>query len=269
MSGLADLADGPLLLALPVALLAGLVAFASPCVLPLVPGYLAYVTGLGGAGRSAADAPRDASPAGRGTTLAATRTGLATRHAPVLGAALFVAGFSAVFLTFGALFGGLSQVLQSNAELLTRVLGGVVVVLGLGFLGLVPLLERQWRPARLPRAGLAGAPLLGVTFGLGWTPCIGPTLAVVLGLATEDGSAARGTLLTAAYCVGLGLPFVAVAAGLTRAMRVVGFLRRHARAVQLVGGALLVVVGLLLLTGWWSDLVVRLQVWSGGFTPAL
>jgi cytochrome c-type biogenesis protein len=186
--------DGSLALAVPVALVAGLVSFLSPCVLPLVPGYLSYVTGMAGAGLDGA------------------------RRARVLaGTALFVLGFSAVFVSFGALFGGLGMLLQRYDEVLTRVLGVVTVVMGLVFLGM-PGAQREWRLHRRPAVGLAGAPLLGVVFGLGWTPCIGPTLAAVQTLAYDSASAGRGALLTAAYCAGLGLPFLLAAVAYRRAL---------------------------------------------------
>src|SRR4051812_24013689 len=176
----ATVAGGSLLLALPIALVAGLVSFVSPCVLPLVPGYLSYVTGMSGDPR---------------------------RGRMVLGSALFVLGFAIVFVLGGALFGSMGSALRGNADVITRVLGAVTVVLGLGFLGLIPGLQRDFRIHRLPAAGLAGAPLLGIVFGLGWTPCIGPTLAVVLTLSVDQGGAARGALLAFAYALGLGLPF--------------------------------------------------------------
>ncbi|WP_218974254.1 cytochrome c biogenesis CcdA family protein [Streptomyces sp. NP160] len=227
---------GPLLLAALVAAVAGLVSFASPCVLPLVPGYLGYVTGLTGV---------DLERQRRGRLL--------------LGAVLFVLGFSAVFVAAGAAFGALGAFLVGNQLELTRWMGVVVVLMGLAFLGLVPGLRGEakvrWRPA----AGLVGAPLLGATFGLGWTPCIGPTLAVVLTLATNSGTASRGVLLTIAYCLGLGLPFVLVALGLGRSARALDWLRRRRLVIARTGGAALVVVGVLLVTGLWGQWIGALQ----------
>ncbi|GHE43313.1 cytochrome C biogenesis protein CcdA [Streptosporangium violaceochromogenes] len=242
----ADLAgtvtSGSLVLALPIAVAAGLVSFLSPCVLPLVPGYLSYVTGMG------AD-PR--------------------RGRLVAGVALFVLGFAAVFVAGGALFGGLGRALLGNADVITRVLGALTIVLGLAFMGMLPGLQRDVRIHRLPAAGLAGAPLLGVVFGLGWTPCIGPTLAAVLTLGLTEGSAARGALLAFAYALGLGLPFVAAGLAYHRALRTFRAARRHSRLITRVGGAMLVVVGLLLVTGLWGELVVTMQGWIGGFEPVI
>ncbi|MBP2707317.1 sulfite exporter TauE/SafE family protein [Microbispora sp. RL4-1S] len=236
------LASGSLVLALPIALAAGVVSFASPCVLPLVPGYLSYVTGM------SAD-PR--------------------RGRMVLGSALFVLGFAAVFVLGGALFGGLGGVLLGNADVITRVLGVVTIVLGLGFLGLVPGLQRDVRIHRLPTAGLAGAPLLGVVFGLGWTPCIGPTLAVVLTLSVNQGSAARGAVLAFAYALGLGVPFVLAGLAYRRALTAFRAVRRHTVLVTRIGGAMLVAVGLLLVTGWWGGIIAGIQGWVGGFEPVI
>jgi len=228
--------SGALPLAVSVALLAGLVSFASPCVLPLVPGFLGYVTGLTGD----TEAQR-----GRGRT--------------VVGTLLFVAGFTAVFVLGTVLVTGASTVLVEHRTLLMRVGGAIVVVMGLVFLGVGSRWEARlhWRP----RAGLAGAPLLGAVFALGWAPCTGPTLAAVLVMATatSDPQVGRGVTLAVAYGIGLGLPFLLVAAGLDRAGRASGWLRRHQRGIQVAGGVLLVVVGLLLLTGVWEDLNRWLQ----------
>jgi cytochrome c-type biogenesis protein len=251
--------DGPLLVAAGVAALVGLISFASPCVLPLVPGYLSYVAGLVGAG-----APTTApAPAGGGGTATAVRT--ADQRSPrgrmALGALLFVLGFTAVFVAFGAAFGGLGRLLLEHADVLTRVFGVVTVVVGLGFLGWLPLLQRTKRLTARPVAGLAGAPLLGVVFGLGWTPCLGPTLSAVYSLAFSEATAARGALLSVAYCLGLGVPFVLVALGARWALGATSFLRSHARTVTRVGGAVLVVVGLLLLTGLWTEFMTWLRSW--------
>jgi len=228
--------SGALPLAVSVALLAGLVSFASPCVLPLVPGFLGYVTGLTG---EAAD------ERGRGRT--------------VVGALLFVLGFTAVFVVGTVLVTGASSVLVEHRTLLMRVGGALVVVMGLVFVGLGSQREARlhWRP----RAGLAGAPLLGAVFALGWAPCTGPTLAAVLVMATatSDPQVGRGVTLAVAYGIGLGLPFLLVAAGLDRAGRASAWLRRHQRGIQVTGGALLVVVGLLLMTGAWESLNRWLQ----------
>jgi cytochrome c-type biogenesis protein len=250
--------DGPLLVAAGVAALVGLVSFASPCVLPLVPGYLSYVTGLVGAG-----ARRPVSvPAGGGDTAVAIEDDeRSPRGRMVAGAVLFVLGFTAVFVAFGAAFGGLGRLLLEYSGVLTRLFGVVTIVMGLAFLGWVPLLQRTRRITARPVAGLAGAPLLGVVFGLGWTPCLGPTLAAVNSLAYAEATAGRGALLGVAYCVGLGVPFVLVALGARWALGATTVLRRHARTVTRIGGAVLVVVGLLLVTGAWTEMMQWLRSW--------
>jgi cytochrome c-type biogenesis protein len=238
--------DGPLLAALPVAALAGVVSFASPCVLPLVPGYLGYVTGLTGTDLERQD-----------------------RGRLVAGAALFVLGFTAVFVALGAAFGGLGTLLQRWDGEITRVLGVVVIVMGLVFLGAFPALQRDRRITRRPAAGLAGAPLLGVVFGLGWTPCFGPTLTAVLLLATDTASAWRGAALALAYCLGLGLPFVLVALGVGRGLRGLGALRRHRLAIARTGGAMLVLVGLALVSGLWGSWMSAVQGTISGFETVI
>jgi cytochrome c-type biogenesis protein len=250
--------DGPLLVAAAVAALVGLISFASPCVLPLVPGYLAYVSGLVGSG-APATATATAAPGAVATAVRADER--SPRARMVLGAVLFVLGFTAVFVAFGTAFGGLGRLLLEHAVLLDRVFGAITVLVGLGFLGWLPLLQRTTRLSARPAAGLAGAPLLGIVFGLGWTPCLGPTLAAVYSLAVSEGTAARGALLSVAYCLGLGVPFVLVALGARWAVGATAFLRRHARAVTRIGGAVLVLVGLLLLTGAWTELMGWLRSW--------
>lgn len=247
--------DGPLLVAAGVAALVGLISFASPCVLPLVPGYLSYVTGL--VGSSEQQAPTS----GSGATATAVRTAVSTRRRMVLGAFLFVLGFTAVFVAFGAAFGGLGRLMLEYADVLNRVLGVVTVLVGLSFLGWLPVLQRTKRISARPAAGLAGAPFLGIVFGLGWTPCLGPTLSAVYSLAFAEATAARGALLTFAYSMGLGIPFVLVAVSARWAMGATSFLRRHARTVTGVGGVVLVIVGLLLLTGVWAELMQWLRSW--------
>jgi cytochrome c-type biogenesis protein len=250
-------ADGPLLVAAAVAALVGLISFASPCVLPLVPGYLSYVAGLAGNG--------DSRPVGSGSdggtataTVVDQRTG---RRQMVLGALLFVLGFTAVFVALGTAAGSLGRLLLVHQDVITRVMGVVVILVGLGFLGRLPLLQRTKRLSLRPATGLVGAPLLGVVFGLGWTPCLGPTLGAVLTLAYSEGTAGRGAFLSVAYCVGLGVPFVLVALGARWALGATFFLRRHARAVTQVGGGLLVLVGLLLVTGAWTEMMEWLRSW--------
>lgn len=241
--------DGSLLLAVPLAIAAGLVSFLSPCVLPLVPGYLSYVTGL-----SAAEVFDQASR---------------RRLRLVSGALLFVAGFTVVFVSAGVLLGGFGGFLLDNQVALQRWLGGFTILLGLVFIGGLPMLQRDVRLNARPAVGLAGAPVLGAMFGLGWTPCIGPTLGAVMALGLDGGTAARGGVLAVAYCVGLGLPFVLTALAFGRAMSVFGWVRRHHLAITRTGGLMLVGIGVLLVTGLWSDLTVAMRVWVNGFTPAV
>jgi cytochrome c-type biogenesis protein len=256
--------DGSLLLAVPVALAAGLVSFLSPCVLPLVPGYVSYVTGLSGADLADSTADATADTGGGGAS------GGRHRGRVLAGSGLFVLGFAAVFVSYGALFGGLGGLLREHADVLTRVLGGLTIVFGLAFLGLVPgIARRELRVHRFPPAGVAGAPVLGLLFGLGWTPCIGPTLGAVQMLAYDTASAGRGALLTLVYSLGLGLPFVLAGLAFRRALGAFAVVRRHYPLVQRVGGGLLVLLGLLLVTGVWDALTIRLQGVVGSFTTLL
>jgi cytochrome c-type biogenesis protein len=239
--------DGSLLLAVPVAMVAGLVSFFSPCVVPLLPGYLSYTTGLSGA---------DLASARRGRMLA--------------GSLLFVLGFSFVFVSFGALFGAVGDWLWQYQRPVTIVLGVLTILVGIAFLGAVPWLQRDWRVHRVPAVGLAAAPLLGVLFGLGWTPCIGPTLGAITSLAVNEGSAERGALLGFVYCLGLGLPFVVAAIAYRRMLGAIGWVRRHQQWVTGLGGLMLVAVGVLLVTGWWDVLVGDLRTWFfPGFTAGV
>ncbi len=277
----ATVTDGPLLFALPVAAAAGLVSFLSPCVLPLVPGYLSYVTGLTGADLSgpAESQPAESQPGlpqasaerSEGALLVAAQpaTAAAPRGRVLAGSVLFVLGFSAVFVSEGALFGGLGAALLVHQDIVDRVLGALTVLLGLSFLGLVPGLQREVRFHRLPAAGLAGAPLLGVLFGVGWTPCIGPTLGAVQTLAYTQASAGRGAILTAAYCLGLGVPFVLTGLAFRRALGAFAVVKRHYALVMRIGGGLLVVVGLLLVSGLWEHLMIQLRVLVAGTTTVL
>ena len=247
--------DGSLLVAVPIAMAAGLVSFLSPCVLPLVPGYLSYVTGM--SGRDLAGTPSD----DEGAESHPTRR-------IALGALGFVLGISVVFVSFGAVFGGLGRAMRDNEELLTRVFGVLTILLGLLFAGVfsrVGLLNREVRFHRLPRAGWLGAPLLGITFALGWTPCIGPTLGVVLGLAasSDQASAMRGAVLSFAYCLGLGVPFLVTGLAFSRAMAALAVVKRHYRAVVTAGGAMLVVIGVLQVSGVWTQLMNDVQTRFG------
>jgi cytochrome c-type biogenesis protein len=280
--------SGPLILALPVAAAAGAVTFLSPCCLPLVPGYLSFVTGMAGAGGSASgppapDQPAPAAPAavatadGAGVAVAAPPLAASAAVPPrgrvVAGTALFVLGFSVVFVAYGAALGGLGHLLTGHARVLTQVLGGLTILLGLLFAGALDrfsLAGRIVRPAARPKAGLAGAPLLGVMFGLGWTPCIGPTLTAVLALSASTGTVARGAMLAFVYALGLGVPFLLVSFGFQVAMRAFAFFRRHARLVTRIGGAMLICVGLLEVTGAWSTFMAWLQVhWVSSYEPPI
>ncbi len=234
--------DGSLVLALPVAAVAGLVSFFSPCVVPLLPGYLSYATGLSGA---------DLEDARRGRM--------------VLGSFLFVLGFSFVFVALGTLSGALGDWLFAYTRQISIALGVVTILVGIAFLGLVPWLQRDVRVHRVPAVGLAAAPLLGVLFGLGWTPCIGPTLSAVQTLAFHEGTAARGALLSVAYSLGLGIPFILAGLAFRRMLGAVRWVRRHQAWVTRAGGVMLIVVGVLLVTGVWDVWVADLRSWIGGF----
>jgi cytochrome c-type biogenesis protein len=276
--------SGPLLVALLVAAAAGVVSFFSPCCLPLVPGYLSHVAGVSGAETSRAVRTSDASSkpdVARRWNEAPARTSAATlmRSAvrprisrTVLGAVLFVAGFAVLFTSYGVVFGALGAWLIAFQTTLVRILGVITIVLGLMFTGILPrlpLASRTFRFDYRPRTGLLGAPLLGIMFGLGWTPCIGPTLAAVLTLATSAADAGRGAALSFGYSAGLGIPFIVAAASTQKKMGSFGWARRHARVIMRLGGTMLVVLGLLQATGLWRYVMSSLQTFIVGWTVPL
>jgi cytochrome c-type biogenesis protein len=270
MSAVDTVTSGSLLLAAPIAFAAGVVSFLSPCVLPLVPGYLSFITGLTGAEIAGEDPKAVAAEAaegagGTGVKVASTETLVRTKGRVLLGSLLFVLGFTFVFVAYGALFGALGQALVQYQATISKVLGLVVILMGLAFIGILPGFQREFRVHKMPVIGLWGAPLLGVIFGLGWTPCIGPTLGAVQTLAFTEASAARGALLSFFYCLGLGLPFIVVGLLFRRAMGTIGWVRRHSMLVMRIGGVMLVAIGFLLITGLWDDLTIGLRSWAGGF----
>ncbi|MGP8297960.1 cytochrome c biogenesis CcdA family protein [Streptomyces inhibens] len=244
--------DGPLLLAMPIAAAAGIASFLSPCVLPLVPGYLSYVTGMTGMenGRDKAH-PR--------------------RYA-LIGTSLFVLGFSFVFASFGTAFGFLGNKFLDHQEGISQILGTLTILMGLTFLGLFERFiwtGRTFRMSWKPRVGLIGAPVLGFMFGVSWTPCIGPTLTSVLGMSMSTGNVWRGAWLAFVYSAGIGIPFILASLAIGRVAKALEFARRHTRVITRIGGLLLVAVGVLEVTGVWNDLVHSLQAWTASYEPPL
>ena len=236
-----------MLVAIPVAMLAGLVSFASPCVLPLLPGYLSYASGLGSAQITG---------------------GTASKRLLVGGTLGFILGFSVVFVLTGALIGGVGAALLTNAKAITVALGVIILVLGAGFAGWLPV-PGGWRPSVAPRFGVWASPFLGMVFGLGWTPCIGPALSVVLTLALNEGSAARGGILAFAYALGLGIPFLAFAVAFTALAPRFEWMKRHGQLLQRLGGVAMMVVGLAMVVGWWDSLIAVLRQWAANFGTIL
>lgn len=253
--GIAEtVASGSLILAMLLAFAAGIVSFASPCVLPLAPGYLSYVTGLTGAEIAGEE---------RGGT-----TTVAVKSRVLLGSVLFVLGFSVVFVSYGLLFGGLGSLLLEYQAVISRVLGVIVIVMGLSFMGVLPGMQREWRMHRMPSYSVWGAPVLGILFGLGWTPCIGPALTAVQSLAFTEASAARGALLSMVYCLGLGLPFILLGLLFRQAAGTLAWVRRHYVLIMRIGGGLLVAIGILLVTGVWDSITIWMRTLVPGFeTP--
>ena len=235
--------SGQLLLGLPIALLAGVIAFASPCVLPLVPGYLGLVSSLAG--------------------------GQDSRRRMLLGVALFIAGFTAVFVAGSIVVGASSTFLLRYHDVLLRVLGGVLVVMGLVFIGQLTFLQKVWKPRQVRSGGMWAAPIVGVVFAVGWTPCIGPTFAAISVLALDQGSAWQAAVLGLVYSLGLGLPFLVLTIGFGWASRAVGWVRRNIRVVNIIGGSMLVVLGLLMLSGVWTVVSDSFQGWVGDVVTIL
>jgi cytochrome c-type biogenesis protein len=233
------LLDGFLLTAFPIAVLAGVISFVSPCVLPLVPGYLSFAAGFSQA-----------------------------RGKVFLGSLLFVAGFSALFISYGALFGELGSRIATNEESITRVLGVLTILMGVIFLGAFPLMPTI-KPRISTTGGLIGAPLLGFLFGVGWTPCIGPALASVQALAFQESSAVRGAILSLGYCIGLGAPFIATGLFLDKSEKIRKVALKSGNSISKVGGVLLILIGILQLTGLWTDLMIEMRSWISDFVPVI
>lgn len=254
--------SGSMLLAIPIALIAGLISFASPCVVPLVPGYVGFLGGLAGSQAQATATISDdsANSSARRGVRGMWQSG---RGRVFLGMLLFILGFTVVFVLTGVLTGAIGVALAKWSATITRILGLVVIVMGLAFTGIIPALQNEKKMHHVPSPGLWGAPVLGFVFGLGWTPCLGPTLVAINSLALSQGSVARGVVLAVAYSIGLGLPFLIIAVGLEKSAKALAFLRRHRRAIMRIGGGLLVVLGVVMAAGWWTELSAQLSIWIG------
>ena len=240
--------SGSLIAAIPLALIAGLVAFASPCVLPLVPAYLGYVSGM--------------------SSLPTKDDGYARRRL-LAGVVLFVIGFAAVFVLFSVAFASLGALLRTWLPLVTQIAGLVVIVMGFVFIGQVSFMQKQIALPLRAATGVGGAPLLGVIFGFGWAPCVGPTLVAVTTLALSVGDVPRAAILALAYSLGLGIPFVLIAMGLQFATKSMSFVKRHLRAINIAGGAFLMAIGVAMVFGWWTAWMSQLQVWISGSITVL
>ena len=251
------IADGQLLVASGIAVAAGLVSFLSPCVLPLIPGYLAYVSGVAGTPSAGAANPKTA--------------GRRERNRMVLGSILFVLGFAVVFVVLLTLSGavGASAWYLDWQDVILRVMGVVVIVMGLVFMGAFSRFQRTTRLKLSPKVGLAGAPVLGIVFAIGWAPCLGPTIGTVSLLAMQQGSVGRAALLALLYSLGLGIPFVLAAFGFGWMTQTMSFFKRHIRAVNIVGGVILIILGILMVTGLWGLIMSELQVVIGGYVTPL
>lgn len=261
----AIIGSGGLWLAIPVAMLAGLVSFLSPCVLPLVPGYLGF---LGGAVAPRGDAGGGALRQAQGPSPVAGATATATRGRLVLGVLLFILGFSVVFIAITALSGTFGVFLLRWGDLIARILGVVIILMGLVFLGAFGFAQREFRFHVDSKYGVIGAPLLGIALGIGWAPCMGPTLTAIVALSFNQGDPVRASFLGLAYSLGLGIPFLLVALGFGWATKTIGFLRRHIRVVNIIGGVLLIALGILMVTGLWTDIMSRLTAVMGSvFLP--